>query len=109
MSNTIKNNLYVQGSAALVDQVCTEVQAWESGEVGHVEVTVEEQHSEDKKVCCLFDSRSDAPWDSFKGLVTKYHDQGVRFFLCWYDDDNWHRDDTHDLVCSRFGEYYTDL
>jgi hypothetical protein len=63
-------------------------------------------------VGCMFETPSDPPWKWFKATVDEYHDQGVRFFLSWIDDDNIHRTGVEldgELIYTRFGEFYTDL
>ena len=114
MSNCISNCLYIRGSVAVVDEICTEVLAF--GPAFVLPPTAEDIDSEPingtKTACCWFESPSDAPWNWFKATVAKYHAHGVRFYLSWTDSDNLHQNDIApdgELLYTRFGEYYTDL
>lgn len=114
MSNCIKNELFIRGPIALVDENRSRIFSWKPAFVlppESVDIQVDPDR-DTKTVKCSFETPSDAPWDWFKATVAKYHDQGVRFFLSWIDDDNIHRSDLApdgDLIYTRFGEYYTDL
>ena len=113
MSNCIKNDLCIRGPIAPVDEIRTEILSWRPAfvlppESEDIQIDLD---SDLKTVRCSFETPSDAPWKWFKATVAKYHDQGVRFFLSWIDDDNLHPTDAtcNDFVYTRFGEYYTDL
>src|ERR1035441_1549666 len=111
MSNCIKNDLCIRGPIAPVDEIRTEILSWRPAfvlppESEDIQIDLD---SDLKTVRCSFETPSDAPWKWFKATVAKYHDQGVRFFLSWIDDDNLHPTDAtcNDFVYTRFGEYYT--
>ena len=112
MSNCIQNHLYIQGPSAIVDEIRTKVLSQRPTfilppESGDIQADLE---TNTKTVRCSFETPADPPWEWFKMTVGVYHEQGVRFFLSWYDADNLHRNDFApggELVYTRFGEWCT--
>jgi hypothetical protein len=106
MANIIDYDLYLQGPAALVEQI-TAGPLPRCYDSTTLKIATLSKYDGITIFKMMNDSPSDPPYEWLRELVAKYHDHGVRFFLSFIDSDNWSDPRIEPCVNYRFGEMYT--